>query len=125
SYGFLESPESLEPETSLHRLTISATCHASFRTNGFWATTGIWGRNDPSDRSPTNALLVESNLDFDGRNTVFTRVEFVEKAGRDLALPPPNEAGNFDVGSIVLGYLREVGPFQSLAPGIGIRGSVN
>lgn len=125
SYGFLESPEGLEPETSLRRLTLSATHHLPLRGKGFLATTGVWGRNDESGEPPTDAFLFEGNLDLDGRNMIFGRLEFVEKTGADLVLPPAQELETFDISSAVLGYLREFDRVGSFSPGVGIRGSIN
>jgi len=125
SYAYLNSPEALEPETSLHRMTISAMHHKPFRHQGHCATTAVWGRNDASGEDATNSFLLESNVDFDGRNTLFGRLEYVAKSGHDLVLPPPEQEDVFDLGSIVLGYLRQWPISRSLTPGVGIRGSLN
>jgi hypothetical protein len=125
SYGYLKSPELLEPDVSAHRLTASATYHAPFGSNGFWATTAVFGRNLESEEAPTNAFLLESSLDLDGHHVVFGRAEYVQKAGHDLLLPEPLEHSVFDVGNLVLGYVYNLGPFGPVRPGVGVRGSLN
>jgi hypothetical protein len=125
SYGYLESPEELEPDVSLHRLTASATYHAPFGERGFWATTAVFGRDVEGEHAPTNAFLLESSLDLDGHHVVFGRAEYVRKTGHDLVLPEPLEEGLFDVGALVLGYVYNLGPFGPVRPGVGVRGAVN
>src|SRR6266446_6098099 len=44
SYGYIHSPEALEPDVSLHRVTASATYSAPIRTDGNFAMTALWGR---------------------------------------------------------------------------------
>ncbi|WP_375770669.1 hypothetical protein NR798_07155 [Archangium gephyra] len=125
SYGYLKSPELLEPEVPVHRLTASATYHAPFGSNGFWATTAVFGRDIEGEEAPTNAFLLESSLDLDGHHVVFGRAEYVQKAGHDLVLPEPLEHSVFDVGSLVLGYVYNLGPFGPVRPGVGVRGALN
>jgi hypothetical protein len=43
SYGYLESPESLEPQASLHRTTVSAMHANALGTTGECATSLVWG----------------------------------------------------------------------------------
>jgi hypothetical protein len=125
SYGYLKSPEELEPDVSIHRITASATYNRPIGAAGNWASTAVWGRNIPSTGSATDALLLESNLDLDGSNTLFGRLELVRKSGHDLVVPPPQDEDVFNIGSLVLGYVHDFGPWASLSPGLGVRGSVN
>jgi hypothetical protein len=64
-------------------------------------------------------------VNLDGHNTVFGRVEYMQKTGRDLALSAPDARRVFGVGNAVLGYLLEASPFASLIGGLGVRGSLN
>jgi hypothetical protein len=125
SYGYLESPELLEPDVSVHRLTASATYHAPFGARGFWATTAVFGRDVESEHEGTNAFLLESSLDLDGHHVLFGRAEYVRKSGHHLVLPEPLEEGLFDVGALVLGYVYNLGPFGPVRPGVGVRGALN
>jgi hypothetical protein len=117
SYGFLKSPEQLEPTISTHRVTASATYDRRLASGGNWATTAAWGRNIASMGQPTDGLLLESNLDLDGRNVLFGRAEYVRKTGADLDVP---EAGAvYNLGAIGFGYLRNFKLLRAfeIAPG--------
>jgi hypothetical protein len=123
SYGYLRSPEARAPEESVHRLTGSAMLGARLGARGSWATTAAWGANLASDEPSTPSYLVETDVNLDGHHIVFGRAEYVRKTGRDLALPAQDEPRVFDIGSLALGYLFEVGPLGPVLPGIGVRGS--
>ena len=125
SYGYLKSPEELNPEESVHRLTASATCNHPTGTQGNWATTAVFGRNDPTQEPTTSAWLLETDLDLDGRNVLFGRAEYVEKTGHDLALPAALEAETFRVWSFSAGYLRQLPALGTMVPGIGLLATVN
>jgi hypothetical protein len=117
SYGYLKSPEQLEPNISINRVTASATYNLPLSSGGNWATTAAWGRNIGSMGKPTDALLLESNLDLDGANVLFGRAEYVRKTGGDLDVP---EAGAvYNLGAISFGYLRnfELWDAVAVAPG--------
>jgi hypothetical protein len=125
SYGFLESPEELEPDVSIHRVTASAMHVAHPRWADSVATTAVWGRNIPDEGDATDAGLIETSADLGPPGTVFGRAELVEKAGHDLDLGPEMEEDTFAVGSFVLGYLYDFQEVGGLVPGIGARGSLN
>jgi hypothetical protein len=125
SYGFLASPEALEPEESLHRITASATWTQRRGVAGSWATTAVWGRNLHPHGSPTSSYLLETNLDLDGHNILFGRAEHVQRTGRELAVPGSDEQSVFDMSSLALGYIHEVELAPSLTLGLGARGAVN
>ncbi|MCC6551670.1 MAG: hypothetical protein IT372_01445, partial [Polyangiaceae bacterium] len=126
SYGYLASPEALEPEESVHRLTASAMAGGRLGARGLWAATAVIAANVRSGDEPsTPSYLVEANLDIDGHHNVFGRAEYVRKTGRDLALPPASERLAFGVGSLALGYLHEIGPLGPVLAGLGARGAIN
>lgn len=80
SYGYLKSPEQLEPDTSVRRVTASASWHAR-PAGADWATTLAWARNDkrgPEGRVLLPGVLLESTW-VAGRHTVFGRYERVKK----------------------------------------------
>jgi len=118
SYGHLASPEAHEPGP-LDRATASLAHVGSFHGKGQVATTLALGL-DHRDRNRW-AALAESTLELDRRNVVFTRLEYVQKSGHDLALAPPLDAGTYDVQSVVLGYLRNFRPVAQVVPGLGLR----
>ncbi len=124
SYGFLASPEALEPDESLHRITASATWTRRLGTSGSWATTAVWGTNLHPHGSPTSSYLLETDLDFDGHNIFFGRGEHVQRIGRELAVAEPGEQSVFDMSSLALGYIHEVELASAVAFGLGARGAV-
>jgi len=120
SYGYLKSPEELDPNVSLNRVTASATYNRRLASGGNWATTAGWGRNMPSSGKPTDALLLESNVDLDGANVLFGRAEYVRKTGDDLDVTPAGQA--YNLGAVSFGYLRNLPLADAfiVAPGVMI-----
>jgi hypothetical protein len=122
SYGYLASPETLEPDVSVQRITASVMRNDRMGSRNL-ATTLAYGQNVESTGDSTPALLLESTLDLDARNTLFGRAEYVRKSGHHLVLPEPMAEQMYDLGSIGLGaahYFDPVGGFQA---GLGVRGS--
>lgn len=124
SYGFLKSPEQLEPDVSVGRFTTSATYNRPIGMTGNWATTAAWGRNMPDEGSATNAFFIESALDADKAGTPFLRLELVEKAGHDLALGEAMAEEVFTVHNASAGYLYELPAMADLRPGVGVVGTL-
>jgi hypothetical protein len=124
SYGFLKAPEVLEPGKDIHRLTASVTYNRRIGGDGNWATTFAWGQNRSEDGVPSNSFLLESNLLFE-KNNIFGRAEYVAKNGHELGLEGPATEEIFPVGAVTLGYIRDLGPWAGLVPGIGLLGTIN
>ena len=124
-YGFLPHPERLHPEESVHRYGASAMYAARGIGGGAWATTALWSANLRNGRVE-NSALAESNLEIGLRNAVFGRLEYVRKSAEDLVLgrsiPPTRE---FDIRSLVGGYVREVAAIRGGSIGVGGRASLN
>ncbi|MGQ0741493.1 MAG: hypothetical protein ACT4OG_04255 [Alphaproteobacteria bacterium] len=121
SWGYLRSPEQLEPEVDQRRTTASAIYNVPF-ARGNWQTTLTWGRNDKSPGATTDALLLETAVNWD-RNTVFARGEITEKDelfGHD----DPLHGRIFRVSKLSLGYVYDIPVAEHLALGIGALGSV-
>lgn len=126
SYGYLASPEELHPEESQHRLSASVLHDRTFRKNGDFATSLIWGANKYSGESGlSNSVLAETNLDLDGTNTIFGRAEFAQKSAGDLVIDGVPPSTTYNVGSLVLGYIREISKFTGGSIGLGARGSLD
>ena len=104
-YAYLATPEELHPAESMHRYG-AAVLTAQGRLNAAF----VWGANGTS-----HSLLAEGDLEALRGHHLFTRVEYVRKSGEDLVVA----AGAYDVGSVVLGYLKDWGAFSA-----GVRGSV-
>ncbi len=125
-YAYVKSPEGLHPDESLHRVGAAALITQPVGTGGTWSSALIYGANDQIGTGRlASSVLVESTVDLDGTNSLFGRVEYVQKSAEELvvaSVPPTTE---YDVGALVLGYLRTVGTVAGLAAGVGMRGSLN
>lgn len=125
SYGYLASPEGLHPEESLHRISASVLYSRPRGERGEWASALIWGANEhPAPGRLAHSVLAETTLDLDGRNTIFGRAEYVQKSAEELALDLAPSAEEVDIGTFVLGYVREVGRLRGASMGVGVRGAL-
>ena len=115
SYGELDSPEMLEPETRVKRTTASAMLHTSAAGRP-WATTLAWGRNDKSEPGgesrKLDGWLLESTVGVTDTVTAFARLERV--ANDELFDHHHPLAGRvFRVGKLSIGGLYD---FASTGP---------
>ncbi len=120
SYGYIKSPEALEPEASVRRLTVSATWQTQLAGRD-WSTTLAWARNDkraPEGRSLSPALLLESTWVVAERHTLFGRLEQVDKD--ELFAPgDPMHGQSFRVSKLSLGYVYDFASTGPLRWGLG------
>ncbi len=137
-YGYLKSPEALNPDESMHRVTASVLHGARLGANGQWASTFIWGANKHSTQSGwSNGSLAESEAILDKHNTLFGRIELVQKSAADLVvdipvvlrsgvvLPGFPATKSFSVGALQLGYIRELTRTHWATIGLGAAGTLN
>lgn len=118
SHGYLKYPERSEPDLKvMRRTTASAIYNKSFSENRNWANTFVWGRNS-SDEGNNNSFLYESNYEFD-KNSIFGRLERVQKNAHELVLEEPHPEGNLWLGAYSVGYLREIIKDKGLDVGVG------
>lgn len=130
SYAYLDSPEQLDPTHAVHRFVASAMYGRGFGTNGDWASTFVYGANKHAGESrQSNSYLAESNLQIDGRNTIFGRTEFVQKSAEDLVISTTPNAGGvsqqFGVSELTLGYVRELAAVKGGMISIGAAATLN
>jgi hypothetical protein len=131
-YGFLKSPEALNPDESMHRVTASLLYGARLGMNGQWSSALIWGANKHSAESSfSNSFLFESEAILDRSNTLFGRTELVTKSAEDLVVDNPvvTRSGvtlpgfpttqRFNLGTAQLGYIRELARLRLVALGLG------
>jgi hypothetical protein len=119
SYGFLESPEVLEPDDSQDRIGASLL-HIRPMGTGHHSSSLVYGANKHSDGGGfEHSLVLETNFHFQ-RNSVFGRLTFVQKDASDLVVPVTVN-NRFDIYSFSLGYLREVGRLGQATFGLGGR----
>jgi hypothetical protein len=125
-YGYLNNPENATPGESMHRLTASAMHGRSLGVHGQWASTFIYGANKHFGHRWSNSLLGETEATLDVRNTVFSRIEYVEKSADELQVAGFDEEHKFIIESFSLGYIRELVEHEKpLSLGVGIRGTIN
>lgn len=138
SYGYLKSPEALEPDQSQHRIGASVLYAQPFGSEGAWESALIYGANKHSNLHESvggetrtepsrfeHSIVAETNLDLNGRNAVFGRAGYVQKSAGDLVVPGVDQHAVFDVYSLVAGYVREVADLGSASLGLGARGSLD
>ena len=124
SYAFLKSPDALRPTESLHRLNAAVLYSKPTTQGGDWSSALIYGANKHSSGGWENSFTAESNLELDGRNSVFGRVNYARKGAEDLAVVDSVPATEFNIGSVELGYVREVGSFGKATIGVGASGTL-
>jgi hypothetical protein len=124
SHGRLKNPEPGEPDLRVRRrTTASAIYNKNFANDRNWANTFVWGQNDDGDEGRTNAFLFETNYQFQ-KNSVFSRLERVQKSAHELVLPAPHPEGAFWVGSYSLGYVRDLTKDKGIDVGLGAQATV-
>jgi len=125
-YAYLRSPEKLNPGDAVHRLSASIMNGRTFGQHGELATTLVYGANRHADATHLeSSWLLESNLELGGAHSVFGRAEHVRKGAEDLVLGPNPPASEFDITSLVAGYVYEFDRVGNVRTGIGVRGSVD
>src|SRR5467141_4000340 len=126
-YGFLKSPEALNPSESIHRVTASVLHGRKLGRDGQIATAVIWGANRHSGRTSQSALA-ETEVMLDRSNTLFGRVELVQKTAKDLVLPagPGGFApdSTFAVTAMSIGYISEIVSSSKATVGVGFQGGL-
>jgi hypothetical protein len=123
-YGYLASPEQLHPDEAVHRYGAAAMYGGTGIAGGAWASTLIWGAND-NRGVVENSVLLEANVEIGSKNAVFGRAESVRKSAEELVLTGVAPDREFDIHSLVGGYVREVASIPGGSIGVGGRVSVN
>jgi hypothetical protein len=137
-YGYLKSPEALNPSESMHRITGSVQHGTTIGGNGQVATTLIWAANKHSTMPGlSHSVLFESEAIPDKSNTLFGRTEFVQKSAEDLVVADPVTTSkgillpglpateHFNVGTAQVGYIRELARSHWATIGLGAAGTLN
>jgi Heavy metal binding domain len=125
SYGYIHSPEALEPELNRHRTTASVIYNLPLGHDSNWSNSFVWGQNhDTAGQGKTQSFLVESNYQR-GRDTVYFRWERVEKSGHELVLNEGADTRIFPVGAYTLGYVRDLSHGNGIDIGLGTQFTIN
>ena len=123
SYGYLKSPEQLEPNVNTHRITASISYNKAWEMSN-WQITAAWGRNQNHPGHILNGYLLESAIELHSKHVLFGRAEYVAKD--ELFLPPSPNAGKiFNVGKLDLGYIFEFPLIPYTLWGLGFVGSAS
>jgi hypothetical protein len=122
SYGNIQSPEELEPDRDVERVTASLTYHLAWDENN-WQTTLAWGRNYQHPGPDLDGILLESSVNFHQTHTIFGRLEEVQK-DELFAHDDPLEGQVFRVGKISAGYIYDFPKWRHIRFGVGGSGSI-
>ncbi len=121
SHGYLKNPEVLHPG-NVHRTTASLIYNKPLGADANWSSSLVWGQNKGHDK--TNSYLFETNYQK-GVNTIYARLERVQKSGEELVLSPADEDEIFNVGAYSLGYVRDLRHGSGLDVGLGAQVTLN
>jgi len=129
-YGYIKSIEALQPDEQTRRVTASAMHGAPIRNDGQWASTLVWGANTrSSNQGLSHSVTLETEAIVDHWNTLFGRAEYVQKTAEDLALDEPPSSfpatRELNIGSLSLGYIRELARLSGTTIGIGAMATLN
>ena len=113
-YAYLDTPEELHPDESIHRYG-AAVLTSQGRFNG----AVVGGANAELGGPTTHSFLAEGDIGLGRGHHIFGRAEYVRKTAEDLVVAGALPGDAYDIGSVVLGYLKEWGPL-----GVGARGSI-
>ncbi len=123
SYGFLKSPEELEPDVSQDRIGASIM-HVKPTRTGHLSASLIYGANRHAGEDAfEHSAVLEANL-HTGKYNIFGRASFVQKDAEDLQVAGAGADG-FDIYSISAGMLREIGRIGQASFGLGGRVGVS
>lgn len=117
SYGFIRNAEG--DGTDQHRTTASWLYNRPLGEDANFTTALVWGQNNLNTEGKTNSYLAEADYQR-GRDTLFTRIENIQKSGRELVLPEDAFQGRkFTLGAYTLGYVRDVTHGTGIDTGVG------
>ncbi len=124
SFGYIKSPEAIDPELNRHRTTASAIYNLPLGNDSNWSNSFVWGQNNDTGKGKTQSFLVESDYQR-GRNTVYFRWEHVGKSGEELVLNPAADTRIFPVSAYTLGYVRDLSHGNGVDVGLGTQFTIN
>lgn len=113
SYGFLESPEALEPGVDQHRATASVQHGRTLANGDNWSTSLLWGRIVRAGHRDSDAVVLESTY-YHGTNSTFARFERVDK---DELVGVPE--GRYGITKLVLGHTHGLSSRDGYDLGLG------
>ena len=124
SYGYIKSPEALDPGLNRHRTTASLIYNLPLGNDSNWSNSLVWGQNDDTGEGKTQSFLIESHYQR-GRDTVYVRWERMEKSGHELVLNSAADSRIFPVSAYTIGYVRDLSHGNGLDIGLGTEFTIN
>lgn len=125
SFGYLKSPEGLHADESTHRVVGSAAYARALTDDATLTATAVYGANRHAGESESSpSYLIEGNLDFRARHSVFARAEHVRKETAELLLAGVEEE-SANISQITVGYAIDLNRTGPARIGLGVRGTVN
>ncbi len=117
SYGFIKNAEG--DGADQHRMTASWLYNKPLGEDANFTTALVFGQNNLNTEGKTNSYLAEADYQR-GRDTLFTRLENIQKSGRELFLPEDSfQSRKFTLGAYTLGYVRDITHGTGIDTGIG------
>ena len=113
SWGFLKSPEQLEPATDENRFTASASYVTKWGAEQSIAATAGWGLKDLSDGHRLNGAFLEAEYRPALNWTAFARAEWEQNAELDI------RGVTRAVGELTLGGIRDFPLAEQVKFGLG------
>jgi len=117
SYGFIKNAEG--DGLDQHRTTASWLYNRPLGEDANFTTAVVWGQNNLNTEGKANSYLAEADYQR-GRDTFFSRIENIQKSGRELVLPEAALQGRkFTLGAYTAGYVRDLTHGTGIDTGLG------
>jgi len=113
SQGFINSPESLEPDEDVTRTTASASYAKKLSNDKHFSGTTIWGLNDKGPDHKENSFLLEGNYQCN-KNAFYGRYEYIQKSKEELDLDNGYPETNFNIHALTAGYNKQLINFSTV-----------
>lgn len=123
SYGFIHSPEALEPEEDIRRTIASVIYSAPLKRGGALSSTLVMGLDNPNHGVNQYSLLFESEIQITSY-TFFTRFELVEKPPEELGIISLTEQ-KFLIHAWSLGMTRTMVAADYFEARLGVLSTIN
>lgn len=123
SHGFVRDAEG--DGLNQHRTTASWVYNKPLGPDANFTSTLVWGQNNQAGgEGKTNSFLQEADWQ-NGRDTVFARLEQIQKSGHELVLPVALHDQKFNLGAYTVGYVRDLTHGKGIDTGLGFAVTAN
>jgi hypothetical protein len=123
SFGYIDSPEQLEPNVDTRRTTASVSYNKPLKDTN-WQTTFAWGRNDNVPGKTLDGFLLESAMRIQETHTFLGRLERAAKDELFLENDPLH-GRKFTVNKMTLGYIYDFPAWNHMKWGFGSTFDIN